>query len=103
MTPGVHTEEVITVDHPRQAVTDSLRHLVSPIPGLQPNRRRGRTVFIGGGCLVWLLLGWVFLLWYLIVVVYVAAVVVGRLLLVLGALAWWGVDGLVGVIGRRRR
>ena len=87
---------------PRQAVTDSLDHLFAPVPGFEPDRRRRRTVFIGGGCLFWLVLWWVYLFMFVVLGMYVGAVFAVRLIIILGALSWWGIDSLGGVIRRRK-
>jgi hypothetical protein len=91
----------------RDTVNQSLRVLTSPIPWPKKTRRRNRTVIFGGGCLFWLLIGWVvffgYLLWAMAIVCYIFLLYVFRFYFVLGCLAWWGIDSSMGVAKRAKR
>jgi hypothetical protein len=86
------------------AVTKSLRVFISPVPWPKRTQPRRRTLIFGGGCLFWLLIGWVvffgYLLWWSLIAMYVMVLFVARFYYVLGCLCWWGVDSSIGV-GRR--
>ncbi len=87
--------------NPRQAVADSLHLFASPVPGLEPNRRR-RTVFIRGGAVFWgFYLTWL-VLKFTAIGLYLGVVFAMRFSIVLGALIAWGWASGAGVIQRRR-
>ncbi|HEX3840797.1 MAG TPA: hypothetical protein VHU85_08400 [Acidimicrobiales bacterium] len=88
---------------PHDQVNQSLRTFVSPIPWPRRTHPR-RRVFIFGGCLTWILLGWVVFFWYLMVgmaiIFYIFVLYTARFYYVLGCLTWWGIDSGVGVVSR---
>lgn len=92
---------------PRQTTADAVRLLRAPVQGLEAmgGSRRRHSVFVGGGCLFWafaLVFIYMFvMIKYAAIMVYVAGVLLLRVLYVLACLVQWGWVSEAGVIRRR--
>lgn len=99
-------QDLTTRRDPRASTIAAFHRLIEPIPGLadMTSRRRRSRFIVFGGCLFWLVIGWLYLLaWMLIItalVAYVAVIESVRLLIALGWLTWWGLNSGPGAVGR---